>query len=672
MLAAGKPASDMTDKVHPDNKARWASLGLPAAVVPHYVWGNGPECIIGFVCREQAASGVASAQRQSDTPRLTESANTQPPVAPPPLALPVVPAGETPPAASPPSSSAPPPQSFKKGEWIDLLALVEPGKDPSIGEWKRDGKALVATGNSTIGMALVLSGSYEVEAKFIRTEGKGGVLFNLPCGDTAARPVIGNKDGGGLGRIDGRPYEKNAAYCPSGKIATGRQYTIGVRVEIGTDVDITVMLDGTQYTHWRGALTALSLINDTHNFHNLRILAFGTDNDVTAVSNGMRLRVLSGDATPVRQLAAAAPVATGRATPPQPGTTPPPTPAQPPPPAAPAALAAAKPYVIPITGALESHALVEAVEKALAEAKKQQATVIIFRLNTPGGRLDVADKLIQMIEGITWARPVAFISGPDKRALSAGAYLCLACEKIFMVPGATMGAATPYTMTYFGPSVSEKFQSAFRARFRALAQARGHSVAVADAMVDRETGVVQVFVDGKPKLVSEAEARRMAQQIKGRFKRGKTVCEAGQILTMTSKEAAEFGVAAGIVADEKELLAKMEMQAGQVAEAKWLPDWVAKTAAERKKAVDLAMQTFLMNMERAETFDQQADQATSAGQRRPLIEKGLAALQEAAKALTELERLAKDEKYDFPVSEDKLGQLKARMEAMYGRMKALR
>ena len=101
----------------------------------------------------------------------------------------------------------------------------------------------------------------------------------------------------------------------------------------------------------------------------------------------------------------------------------------------------------------------------------------------------------------------------------------------------------------------------------------------------------------------------------------------------------------------------MEMQAAQVTEAKWLPDWVAKTAAERKKAVDLAMQTFLMHTERAATFDQQADQATSAAQRRPLAEKGLAALQEAAKALTELERLAKDERHDFPVSEAFTGVL---------------
>jgi hypothetical protein len=46
----------------------------------------------------------------------------------------------------------------------------------------------------------------------------------------------------------------------------------------------------------------------------------------------------------------------------------------------------------------------------------------------------------------------------------------------------------------------------------------------------------------------------------------------------------------------------------------------------------------------------------------------MACLKECAKALTELEKLAKDERYDLVVHQDSISRMKAEMEAMYSRL----
>jgi membrane-bound ClpP family serine protease len=46
-------------------------------------------------------------------------------------------------------------------------------------------------------------------------------------------------------------------------------------------------------------------------------------------------------------------------------------------------------YILPISGPIEHYALVEALQKGATEAKKKSAAVVILRMNTPGGRLDL-------------------------------------------------------------------------------------------------------------------------------------------------------------------------------------------------------------------------------------------------------------------------------------------
>lgn len=132
--------------------------------------------------------------------------------------------------------------------------------------------------------------------------------------------------------------------------------------------------------------------------------------------------------------------------------------------------------------------LVPYVKRTISEAEKDKAGLIIFKINTFGGRVDAATQLKDAIIN-SKVKTVAFI---DKRAISAGALISLSCEKIVMVPGASIGASTVVDQT--GKKQAEKYQSYMRSEMRATAEKNGRPAEIAEGMVD-ERIVVKGLVD---------------------------------------------------------------------------------------------------------------------------------------------------------------------------------
>jgi membrane-bound serine protease (ClpP class) len=167
-------------------------------------------------------------------------------------------------------------------------------------------------------------------------------------------------------------------------------------------------------------------------------------------------------------------------------------------------------YRIPIDGVIEL-GLAPFVERVLREAAAADGAVVILEIETPGGRVDAAERIADAVSD----SEVPVYAYINRRALSAGALISLATEGIFMRPGSVIGAATPVDGT--GEKAPEKIVSAMRSSMRALAETRGLDPLIAEAMVDEEIEVPGVVPAGRLLTLTTDDAVRIgyAQEVAG-------------------------------------------------------------------------------------------------------------------------------------------------------------
>jgi len=140
--------------------------------------------------------------------------------------------------------------------------------------------------------------------------------------------------------------------------------------------------------------------------------------------------------------------------------------------------------------------------KALDEATAMNADLVVLHLNTYGGMLDAADSMRTRL--LNYNIPVvAFI---DNNAASAGALISIACNRIYMRSGASIGAATVVDQT--AQPLPDKYQSYMRAMMRATAEKRGRDPLIAEAMVDPRTYIPGVNDSGKVLTFTASEAMK--------------------------------------------------------------------------------------------------------------------------------------------------------------------
>src|SRR5918992_57339 len=161
-------------------------------------------------------------------------------------------------------------------------------------------------------------------------------------------------------------------------------------------------------------------------------------------------------------------------------------------------------YVAPIEGMIDL-GLAPFVDRVLKEAAEAGAAAVILEINTFGGRVDgaviIRDALLN-----ARVRTVAFV---NKRAISAGALISLAAEKIVMADGGTIGAATPVQLGQPGAPaqpVEEKTVSYVRKEFRATAETRKRPPLIAEAMVDPDVEIPGLIQKGKLLTLTTEEA----------------------------------------------------------------------------------------------------------------------------------------------------------------------
>lgn len=161
------------------------------------------------------------------------------------------------------------------------------------------------------------------------------------------------------------------------------------------------------------------------------------------------------------------------------------------------------------------------VKKAMEEAKEWGATIVLMELNTFGGRVDVADEIRNTLLNAD-ATTLVWI---NDNAASAGALISIACDSIYMAPGASIGAATVVSGSD-GAQMPDKYQSYMRSTMRSTAEAQNRDPIIAEAMVDD-----RIVIPG--------------------------IIDSGYTLTFTSSEALKYGYSEGTIKNRDELFTKL-------------------------------------------------------------------------------------------------------------------
>ncbi len=159
-------------------------------------------------------------------------------------------------------------------------------------------------------------------------------------------------------------------------------------------------------------------------------------------------------------------------------------------------------FRVPVTGTVDM-GLAPFIERAIREAEGAGVSVVVLDIDTPGGRVDSAERIADAISD-SGVPVYAFV---NRRAFSAGALIALATQGIYMRPGSVVGAVTPVDGA--GTKAPEKIVSAMRSEMRALAEARGLDPAIAEAMVDESLAVPGVVDAGRLLTLTTDEAVRI-------------------------------------------------------------------------------------------------------------------------------------------------------------------
>lgn len=158
--------------------------------------------------------------------------------------------------------------------------------------------------------------------------------------------------------------------------------------------------------------------------------------------------------------------------------------------------------------------------RSFTEAEEGYADLIIMEINTPGGEIMAATNIGWLILNSD-IPVVAYVKG---NAISAGSYISLCADKIYMKPNSSIGDAAVRTIR--GDEADTKTTSFWIEKMEAAANHNGKNSEIVIGMVDPSV------------------------EISG-------ITEKGQLVTLSSEKALEYGIADGIVNTRDELIADL-------------------------------------------------------------------------------------------------------------------
>ncbi|WP_075618125.1 NfeD family protein [Paenisporosarcina indica] len=163
------------------------------------------------------------------------------------------------------------------------------------------------------------------------------------------------------------------------------------------------------------------------------------------------------------------------------------------------------------------------LQRAFEEAEEAGADVVILDIDTPGGFVDSAQDIAKLMDE-TPIKTIAFINDD---ALSAGAFLALHADEIYMVPNGRIGAAA--AVNGAGNAAETKANSAWRTAMIQAAESSNRDPQYALAMADEKVDLPQYRA------------------------------QSGELLTLSAKEAIEVEYSEGTFASFEELIEHLDL-----------------------------------------------------------------------------------------------------------------
>ncbi|HSR47492.1 MAG TPA: nodulation protein NfeD [Anaerolineales bacterium] len=177
--------------------------------------------------------------------------------------------------------------------------------------------------------------------------------------------------------------------------------------------------------------------------------------------------------------------------------------------------------VLSVEGPL-TQASAEYLERGLRVAEQGGASLVVLEIDTPGGSVDVMNRMVQQIRGS--AVPVAvYVSPRGAIAGSAGTLLVLAGHVAAMAPETAIGAASPVGAQGedLGETLAAKTREILKATVRSLAAWRGEAaVGMAESAIDEASaasaeealasGMVDLIASDLTELLAQLDGRSVA------------------------------------------------------------------------------------------------------------------------------------------------------------------
>ncbi|MBI3760859.1 MAG: nodulation protein NfeD [Chloroflexi bacterium] len=166
----------------------------------------------------------------------------------------------------------------------------------------------------------------------------------------------------------------------------------------------------------------------------------------------------------------------------------------------------------PITQAVDVY-----VERGIGEAERRNAEAVIVELNTPGGQIDVMEKIVAAIRASD-TPVIVFVTPRGALAGSAGAVITLAGHAAAMSPETAIGAASPVGSggEDLNQTLDQKIKEALSATARSLTERRGEkAMELATAMIQsakavsvseaREAGLIDFVAEDTAALLPQLD-----------------------------------------------------------------------------------------------------------------------------------------------------------------------